>query len=118
MQKFNIKVTREDEFNISICPKIWDAEALKIWSKVFHEVDTTEELAVILSHNISKNGYDGFHEGFGYLAVKLKDGYQLTQFKTVNGDFRKCEPGDYCKGVEVEILTYNDDYDFETELIE
>lgn len=116
MKNINVKVTREDEFLIKIDPEVWNKTTLKSWSVVFTEVESLEDLATVLSHKISRDGYEGFIEGFGYLNVKLSNGRTVLHHKSVNGKLKPLEPGDHCEGIYIQLLKYNDDYSFETEI--
>lgn len=116
MININVKVTREDEFLIKIDPEVWNKKVLKAWSCFFTEVESLEDLATVLSHKISRDGYRGFIEGFGYLNVKLSNGVTVLHHKRVNGKLKPIEPGDLCEGIYIQLLKYNDDYSFETEI--
>jgi len=54
--KYKIEATRTDDYIIEINSLIWTEKELKDWSKTFSDIDSTEDLAEILSVSMMKYG--------------------------------------------------------------
>lgn len=113
MKKINVQAKRNDEYIIEIDEKIFNDEALKEWSSVFHEVESIEEFAEALAFQILRFGSGEFYEGFGIIKTINPNGhlkYQTHRGKLVTED-------QYTKGILVTIVDEDNDHDFEMEVI-
>ena len=118
MDNYNVSVCRIDNYNLKIDPEIWDKKTLKNWSSVFNSVSNLEDLAEQLSLRIFRHGFGNFIEGFGYVQTFNDSGIEVSQFKSLNGELKKVSLEDYCKGISITLIEFDNDYTLETKNIE
>lgn len=110
MKKLKVEITREDEYEIEIEETIWGEDELADWSNHFHPIESVEELADTLATEITRNGYDGFIEGFGYLTIFRQNGSRVNHFVHREGKLQTLPEQEYCKGIKVTLKSYDDYY--------
>lgn len=110
---FKADVIRTDSYEITIDEKVWNEQKLAEFSRYFHKVKNTKEVAAAISFSLMRKGTGQFLEGFGFIKTLKKDDTEMVQFIQ---NFRKVEPEDYCNGVTVKVISV--DADIETEVEE
>lgn len=118
MKKFNVTVTRVDEYEIEVDENIWNEKELKEWEKSFFPVNDQKDLAKILAGSVMKLGSDhGFIEGFGYVRMKRKSGDLMSHFRSGKKGIEQVPDDEYDKGLSVRIIDEDDDYEYDIEEI-
>jgi len=107
MKTFETEVIRRDNYEIEIDEEIWNEQALKDWGSVFHPVDSVKDIAKHLAICIIRQGYESFIEGYGYVRTFYSNG---TQYTAYGEGFKPIADDDYCKGIRVTLVEYDDDY--------
>jgi len=114
MKKYNVEISRTDEYEIHFDQEIWTSEYLAEWSKYFTDVEYLEDMAIHVAHSMISNGEDhGRHEGFGYIRIQRSNGHVLV-FHRKNretGEIEQVPDADFCDGLLVKIITSDDDYE-------
>jgi hypothetical protein len=100
------EVTRIDEYLIKIDETIWNKKELADFSDTFWEVESAEDLVKSLAETMARNGAGcGFIEGFGYVKTLYSDGSLKNQY--LPGTYTPVT--EYTPGIEVKILSEDDD---------
>lgn len=110
--KFNITVTRTDEYEIEIDETIWDEAALKEWSHVFHSVRNVKQVAEDFAIAFMRNENSYFIEGYGYVREYYNDGSLKTYYKSGEG-MTEVSDEDYAKGMSIKPISQDDNYETE-----
>lgn len=107
MKKFEVEVSRIDEYIIEIDETIWTEERLKVFAEVFYSFDDLEELAKHISFSLMRFGTESFHEGFGFFET-YREGRNVPIKQFYNGEM----VSEFCKGIKVTIVTEDDEFDY------
>lgn len=111
--RYNVEVTRVDEYEIHIDDAIWTEEEIKKWSNTFQDAKKPKHIVDHLAKAITNHGIAEGMEGFGYVKQK--------HCRMPNGDFysqqtaflEKIKESDYTKGLSVIVIQHNEDYESE-----
>lgn len=116
MKKLNLEVIRTDRYAILIDEKVWNKASLENWSNVFNYVDSVDELAKNLAYKITNQGIlNQFYEGFGYVELYEPNGQLMKQYVLRNGTCEEVK--EFCKGIQVIVVDFDEDFDYEVEEI-
>lgn len=108
-QSFEVEVVRTDLYRIELDPEIINDEWMADWSRVFHYVDSHEDVLKAVASTIMRNGlFADFYEGFGYLKIKMSDGTIRRPLKNGN----PIEEKDMCQGIIVKSIDHDDNYEY------
>jgi hypothetical protein len=123
IKKYTVEVVRTDEYEIEIDDSIWTDEIIETWSDSFFPTDEDNRQESIVKHladSLTRLGLRHNLEGFGFVKQKqinarMSENEIIAQYKydCCSGNTRISEE-DYTKGLSVNIITY--DYDYETEI--
>lgn len=115
MAKFNVTVTRTDEYEIKIDKNVWNKKELEKWSKVFHPVSDVEDIAKDFAIAFMRNDNSYFIEGYGYVKEFYKDGKSFKKVfkKNAKGNAVPLTEDEYAKGISIRPITCDFDYDTE-----
>jgi hypothetical protein len=111
--RYNVEVTRVDEYEIEIDDSVWTEEEIKNWNKSFQDAKKPKHIVDHLAKAISNYGTAEWMEGFGFIKQKhcrMKEGDFYTQY---NDDRKDIPEEDYTKGLLVTIIQHNEDYETE-----
>jgi hypothetical protein len=109
MARFNITLTRIDEYDVHVDETIWTPEAITKWASSFYPTSNAEELAKHLTQAVMNDGSaSGFMEGFGYVKTFRADGSVKPQH---GQDFKKLEEADYTEGLSIRVISENEDFE-------
>lgn len=119
MAKFNITVTRTDEYIIDIDESVYTKEALEAWSEVFATVENIEDFAKDFAVAWMRNEDKYFIEGYGYVKEFMENGtLKGIPYRKEDGSFGFPMPVDhYAKGISITPVSQDDDYETELETI-
>lgn len=109
---FKTDVIRTDSYEITIDEKEWNEQKLAEFSRYFHKVKSTKEIAAAISFSLMRKGAGQFLEGFGHIKTLKKDDTEMVQFIQ---NFRKVEEADYCSGIIVKVISVDEDIETEVE---
>src|ERR1044072_6890973 len=103
MAKFNITLTRIDEYEVHVDETIWTPDKITEWASYFYPTSDAEELAKHLSLAVMNEGSaSGFMEGFGFVKTYNPDGSVKPQY---GQGFKKVEQADYTEGLSIRIIS-------------
>lgn len=107
MKKFNVEVSRIDEYIVEIDETVWNEEFLAEWAETFFEFDDLEDLAKHISFLFLRFGHGEFFEGFGHIETyRAGSDTPIRQFKGSS----KVEK--FCPGIRVTIICEDNDFDY------
>ena len=111
MPKFNVVVTRTDEYEIDIDEKEWNAGALKSWSGTFSKVTTINDFIRKYAVSYMKAENTSFIEGYGYVKELNRSGSARLVPFYIDGKLSLLPEENFTKGITIKPLMKNDDYD-------
>ncbi len=106
MKKYNVVITRTDEYEIEVDENVWNDAELADWSRVFYKVTSQRDIADDLAGRIMSQGHEGFIEGYGHVKVFYKSGNQAHPYHE-----------GYCKGISVKLISEDENYESEVKEI-
>ncbi len=103
MKKFNVVVTRTDEYEKEVDENVWNEKELADWSKTFHHVSDQWDVAQDLAERVIRQGHSEFIEGYGHIAAfRKKDGYEYHSYTKSK-----------CPGIKLTVISEDEDYQTE-----
>lgn len=115
MTRFNITLTRTDEYEVHVDETIWTPEEITKWASSFYPTSDAGELAKHLTQAVMNDGSgNGYMEGFGYVKTYRADGSIKPQF---GQGYRKVEEADYTKGLSIRVISENEDFEDDITII-
>ncbi len=116
--KFNITVTRTDEYEIDIDENIWTPEEIKSWASVFYDANSPEDIAKHFAISFMRNDNSYHIEGFGYVPELRKDGtVKSVPYRDENGKYCELPEEKFTKGLTIYPITKDEDYETEVKTL-
>ena len=115
MKKIKVTVTRTDKYLFEVDDEKLDKLNILEYYREHHNggADDYVDYCIDLSYQIMKFGSGNDIEGFGRVKTFYHTGVEMNQFE----GFTPYE-GMFSPGLRLTLITEDDDYDFQTEIIE
>ena len=112
--RYNVEVTRVDEYEIAIDDSVWTEEKIQEWSSHFYKAKGKKDFIGHLAKSISHEDNTGEGmEGFGYVKQRhsiSEEGDLINQYTEKRV---KVTEEDYTEGLSVIIINHKEDYETE-----
>jgi hypothetical protein len=118
--KFNVEVTRVDEYEIEIDDSIWTDETIADWSESFFETDIDsrqEDFVKHLAESMTHQDIKESMEGFGFVKQKYKSMEKGDLLNQYGSGLKPIGNAKYTKGLFVNIISHKDEYETEAKLL-
>lgn len=119
MKKYNVTVTRTDEYIVEIDETIYNEEWMKDFERYFHPLDgDMKEIAIDLATHQARFGSDvsgGFIEGYGYISRDGKLPFSFEDYDEKGKELPEDKKREAAPGLNIRIISEDDDIETDVE---